>query len=102
MVTSAGSMVLPDLEDCTNRVCSTSMPAMIVRTRTGETESSVRNLMRFESTELYLVMVIGAWVDPPWPISTTVFMPRSIISSAKAWISSMGYGGSLASEVQPM
>ena len=54
--------------------------------RTGESESSVLNETRFDllaSDLLYFVMVIGAWVEPPCPMSTTVSMPLSTTWSAK-------------------
>ncbi len=74
----------------------------ISRTRTGESESSVRNFTRLESCLLYLVMVMGAWVEPPWPMSRMVSMPASTASSAKARTASRSHLGSVARSVQPM
>ena len=76
--------------------------ARMARTRTGESESSVLNVIFDESGLLYFVMVIGAWVEPPCPMSTTVFSPCSMMESANAWIFSSGYGGLLARSVHPM
>ncbi|MPN45143.1 hypothetical protein SDC9_192710 [bioreactor metagenome] len=77
-------MVPPLFDEIMNSVDSGSASARIARTRTGESESNVLNATNDESSLLYFVNVIGACVDPPWPISTTVFKPRSIIESAKA------------------
>ena len=99
---SLGSMVPPLFDEMMNSVVSGFTSAKMPRTRTGESESSVLNETIPESTLLYLVMVIGACVEPPWPISTTVFSPPAIASSANAWISPRGYGGLLAKSVQPM
>ena len=70
-----GSMVPPLFDEMTNNVVSGFASARMARTRTGESESNVLNVTMDESGLLYFVMVIGAWVDPPWPISTTVFSP---------------------------
>ena len=95
-------MVPPLFDEMMNSVVLGSISASIARTRTGESESMVRNLIRVESGLLYFVIVIGAWVEPPWPMRTTVLSPDAMISSANAWISSSGYGGLLARSVQPM
>ena len=81
-------MVPPDFDDTTTSVVAGSQSARSSRMRTGESESSVLNETRFAllaSDLLYLVMVIGAWVEPPWPMSTTVSMPLSTTWSAKRW-----------------
>ena len=57
-----GSMVPPDLEDTMNSVVRGSISDRMPRTRTGESESSVRKRTREESGLWYLVMVMGAWV----------------------------------------
>ena len=54
------SMVLPDLLETRMSVVSGSMPARMVRTRTGDTLSSVLKSSAFLSILLYLVMVMGA------------------------------------------
>ena len=95
-------MVPPLFDEMMNSVVLGSISASIARTRTGESESMVRNLIRVESGLLYFVIVIGAWVEPPWPMRTTVLSPDAMISSANAWIFSSGYGGLLARSVQPM
>ena len=78
------SMVPPDLLETSTSVRSKSRPARIERTRTGDTESSTLKSSALRSTLLYLVMVIGAWVEPPWPISKTVLKPSAMMPSAKA------------------
>ena len=78
-----GSMVPPLFEEMTTSVVAGLLVAIISRNRTGESESSVLKLTRLRSGLLYLVMVMGAWVEPPWPISTTVSMPLATTSSAK-------------------
>ena len=97
-----GSMVPPLFEEMTNSVVSGCASARMARTRTGESESSVLNVTTEESGLLYFVMVMGAWVEPPWPMSTTVLSPWAMMESANAWISCRGYGGLLARSVQPM
>ena len=79
-----GSMVPPDLEDTMNSVVRGSISDRMPRTRTGESESSVRKRTREESGLWYLVMVMGAWVEPPWPMSTTDFKPWAMMESANA------------------
>ena len=81
-----GSMVPPDFEDTITSVVAGSQSASSSRMRTGESESSVLNETRFARTVsdlLYFVMVMGACVDPPWPMRTTVLMPLATTSSAK-------------------
>ena len=95
-------MVPPLFEDITNSVVSGFASARMARTRTGESESSVLNTMRDESGLLYFVMVMGACVEPPCPMSTTVLRPCSMMESANAWMSANEYGGLLARSVHPM
>ena len=47
-------------------------------------------------------MVMGAWVEPPWPMSTTVLMPPATASSANSWMRSSEQAGWLARSVHPM
>lgn len=54
-----GSMVPPDLEDTMNSVVRGSISDRMPRTRTGESESSVRKRTREESGLWYLVMVMA-------------------------------------------
>ena len=77
-----GSMVPPLFDEITNSVVSGFASAKMARTRTGESESSVLNVIFDESGLLYFVMVMGACVEPPWPMSTTVFSPWAMIESA--------------------
>ncbi len=95
-------MVEPLFDDMSTSVCAGSTAARSSRTRTGESESSVLNETRFLSCLLYLVMVMGACVEPPWPTSTTVSTPPSTAASANACTFSMGNGGIEARSVQPM
>ena len=78
-----GSMVPPDFEDTMNSVVRGSISDRMPRTRTGESESSVRNCTSDESGLWYFVMVMGACVEPPWPMRTTDFKPWAIMESAK-------------------
>ena len=80
-------MVPPLFDEITNSVVSGFASAKMARTRTGESESSVLNVIFDESGLLYFVMVMGACVEPPWPMSTTVFSPWAMIESAKFWMS---------------
>ena len=97
-----GSMVPPLFDEITNSVVSGFASAKMARTRTGESESSVLNVIFDESGLLYFVMVMGACVEPPWPMSTTVFSPWAMIESAKFWMSRREYGELLARSVHPM
>ena len=97
-----GSMVPPLFDEITNSVVSGFASAKMARTRTGESESNVLNVIFDESGLLYFVMVMGACVEPPWPMSTTVFSPWAMIESAKFWMSRREYGELLARSVHPM
>ena len=83
-------MVPPDLLETTTRVRSGSTEPRMVRTRTGDTESRTLKSRALVSTLLYLVMVMGAWVDPPCPMSSTVVNPSWITCSASSWMPVMG------------
>ena len=54
------------------------------------------------SREWSLVMVWGAWVDPPWPMSTTASRPSQRACWAKTAISAGSRGGMEARVAQPM
>ena len=58
-------MVPPLFDEITNSVVSGFASARMARTRTGESESRVLNVIFEESGLLYLVMVMGACVEPP-------------------------------------
>ena len=58
-------MVPPLFDEITNSVVSGFASAKMARTRTGESESSVLNVIFDESGLLYFVMVMGAaWNRP--------------------------------------
>ena len=97
-----GSIVEPLFDEMITRVFSGSQPVSISRTRTGESESRVLKDTRFLSTLLYFVMVMGAWVEPPWPMRITVSMPSATAASANVRTSSSEHWGWLARSAQPI
>ena len=98
-------MVPPDFEDTITSVVAGSQSASSSRMRTGESESSVLKETRFERTVsdlLYFVMVMGACVEPPWPMRTTVLMPLSTTLSAKRWTFSRSHCGFIPKSTHPI
>ena len=97
-----GSIVPPLFDEIITSVEAGLILPITSRKRTGESESSVRNRMEPELGLLYLVIVIDACVEPPWPISTTSVTLLRRASCANAIMRSRGYGGFDASVVQPI
>lgn len=79
---NVGSIVVPLFEEMMTSVVLGLHSDRMPRTRTGESESSVRNFTRAESDLLYLVSVMGACVDPPSPMRMTFSMPSATTRSA--------------------
>ena len=95
------SNVPPLFDETMTSVVRGLISAIVLRSRTGESESSTRNFTA-ESSLLYFVMVMAACVEPPCPMSRTLSMPSSANFAASCFTSFNGHGGLLGKSAQPM